>query len=52
MWVLILFHFSGGNPAVAMHDSSNKASCEHALAAPSAVQLRGIPQVTGVCVPK
>jgi hypothetical protein len=30
--VLILFYFNGGNPSVAMHDFSNKAACEHALA--------------------
>jgi hypothetical protein len=54
MWVLIVFYFSGGSPAVAMHDFSNKTVCEQAAVAASAVQkeLKGIPQVRGLCVPK
>jgi hypothetical protein len=54
MWVLILFYFSGGNPSVAMHDFSNKAACEHAAATAVALQseLKGIPQIRGVCVSK
>jgi hypothetical protein len=54
MWVLILFYFSGGNPSVAMHDFLNKAACEHALTTAVALQseLKGIPQIRGVCVSK
>jgi hypothetical protein len=54
MWVLILFYFSGGNPSLAMHDFGSKAACEHVLSAAVAVQaeLKGIPQIRGVCVPK
>lgn len=53
MWALILFYFNGRNPSVAMHDFF-KAACEHALAAASAIQaeLKGIPQVRGICVAK
>ena len=54
MWVLILFYFSGGSPAVAMHDFSNKTACEQAAVAASAVQkeLKGIPQIRGLRVSK
>jgi hypothetical protein len=34
MWVLILFYFNGGSPAVAMHDFSNKTACEQATVNP------------------
>ena len=54
MWVLILFYFSSGIASVAIHDFLNKAACEQALKSAEAVQsqLRGIPQIRGVCVPK
>jgi hypothetical protein len=52
MWVLILFYFTAGNPSIAMDDFLDKAACENALAAATAVQPKGMPQVAGVCARK
>ena len=52
MWVLILFYFTAGTPVIAMDDFSDQPACEHALAAATAVQPKGMPQVTGVCARK
>jgi hypothetical protein len=52
MWVLVLFYFTAGNPTIAMNDFLDKAACEQALAAATAVQPKGLPQVAGVCAPK
>jgi hypothetical protein len=37
---------------VARYDFLDQPACEHALGVATAVQPKGIPQVTGVCVPK
>ena len=52
MWVLILFYFTAGNPTIAMDDFSDESACQQALAAATAVQPKGMPQVTGVCARK
>ena len=39
MWVLILFYLSGGSPAVAMHDFSNKMACEQAGLRPEGLRF-------------
>ncbi len=53
-WVLILFCFSGGYPAVAMHDFADQSACDAALHAAVSMEkkIKGIPQVRGQCVPK
>lgn len=54
MWVLMIFYFSSGAPAIAMHDFADQAACERAAAKAQSVQgtLKGYPQIVAVCSPK